>query len=110
MIEWRLNVVILLLDEVGILNDMYERWFFVFCWGILFDLSCFEFYEVLKFFVFDVGYFFGVMLVLVIGLVFGGLVILIEYIIYKYVEEVMNKILVFCLNMKWICFILDGLR
>lgn len=100
MIEWRLNVVILLLDEVGILNDMYERWFFVFCWGILFDLSWFEFYEVLKFFVFDVGYFFGVMLVLVIGLVFGGLVMLIEYIIYKYVEEVMKIIWVFCLNVK----------
>lgn len=49
---------------------------------------------------FDVGYFFGVMLVLVIGLVFGGLVMLIEYIIYKYVEEVMKIIWVFCLNVK----------
>lgn len=94
-IERRLNTAISSLDEMGILNDMYERWFSSSCRGISFDSSRPELYEVPKFFVLDVGHFSGAMLALAIGLVFGGLVTLIEYIIYKYAEEVMNKIWAF---------------
>lgn len=86
-IERRLNTAISSLDEMGILNDMYERWFSSSCRGISFDSSRHELYEVPKFFVLDVGHFSGAMLALAIGLVFGGLVTLIEYIIYKYAEE-----------------------
>lgn len=99
-IERRLNAAISSLDEVGILNDMYERWFSASCRGISFDLSRPELYEVPKFFVLDVGHFSGAMLALAIGLVFGGLVTLIEYIIYKYAEEVMKTIWAFRSNVK----------
>lgn len=83
-----INTGILTLDEMGYLHDLQEKWFSSSCRGIKFDDSRPELYEVPKFFVIDVGHFSGAMFALAIGLVFGGLITAIEYLIYKYAEEV----------------------
>ncbi|XP_048733641.1 glutamate receptor 2-like [Ostrea edulis] len=82
-----INTGILTLDEMGYLHDLQEKWFSSSCRGIKFDDSRPELYEVPKFFVIDVGHFSGAMFALAIGLVFGGLITAIEYLIYKYAEE-----------------------
>ncbi|XP_078315295.1 glutamate receptor 2-like [Crassostrea virginica] len=86
-IERKINIAISTLDEMGFLNDMYEKWFSSSCRGITFDASRPEKYEVPKFFVLDMGHFSGAMVALAIGLVFGGFVTVVEYCIYKYAEE-----------------------
>lgn len=89
-IERKINIAISTLDEMGFLNDMYEKWFSSSCRGITFDASRPEKYEVPKFFVLDMGHFSGAMVALAIGLVFGGFVTVVEYCIYKYAEEVIT--------------------
>ncbi|XP_062620957.1 glutamate receptor 3-like [Saccostrea cucullata] len=83
----RINVAISTTDELGYLNDMNENWFSTSCRGIVFDDSRPELYEIPKFYVLDVGHFSGAMVALAIGLVFGSLVTIIEYLIYKFAEE-----------------------
>lgn len=82
---------ILELQENGMLYEIQERWFKGTCDKYILDVTSDKKIEIPAFFQVELGTFSGALLILAAGLVFGGLVTVIEILLFKFAESVSTQ-------------------
>ncbi|OWF40647.1 glutamate receptor U1-like [Mizuhopecten yessoensis] len=81
------NQALLTLSENGELRRLEAKWFRGHCNKYMLEKSEDEKFEIPHFYPLDLGSFSGALFILAIGLVLGGLVTLLEIVIFKYAES-----------------------
>ncbi|XP_069117092.1 glutamate receptor U1-like isoform X1 [Argopecten irradians] len=81
------NHALLTLSENGVLRGLEKKWFQGHCNKYMLEKSEDEKFEIPHFYALDLGSFSGALFILAIGLVLGGLVTLLEIVIFKYAES-----------------------